>query len=282
MRNFYTKKVEAMQRKHQGQIAALRRGMPADSSIDVNSLSGLKQVHETEREELLSRISLLETEVLNSAEELGRVRALNMAAYTPAADSSIGQSDSASREKIIFDPAGENSSRLMADNKEIRAEIEDLKEDNANYRLQVKKLEREIQFQKNQLSQFRVVDENGSENGDGAISQAQSKPSVESSCNNPTLSTTSVTITDQLRQEFSDQGEKFMSASEEWNKVKSELQLSVKSLRKEKDVMDKEIIDLRKTLLSKEGEIQHWQGESLRLEMVTQQAKTPQMQQFLV
>ena len=276
LRSFYTKKVEAMQRKHQGQIAALRRGMPSDSSIAVNSLSGLKQVHETERQELLSRISLLETEVLNSAEELGRMRALNVAACTPAADSSIGQSDNnESTDKITIDTAEKKSSRLMAD-------IEDLKEENANYRLQVKKLEREIQLQKTQFSQFSVVDENGSENGDGAISHAQSKLSVQLPSNNPTLSTTSATITDQLRQELRDQGEKFTSASEEWSKVKSELQLSVKSLRKEKEDMEQDIIDLRKTLLSKDGEIQHWQGESLRLEMVTQQAKTPQMQQFLV
>lgn len=81
LRQFYTKKIENLQKKYQSQLHALKRGTPAvvDSRNDQESdeISQLLSQLTTENAHLSEKINVLEEELLQTAEELGRVKAIS-------------------------------------------------------------------------------------------------------------------------------------------------------------------------------------------------------------
>jgi hypothetical protein len=317
VRAFYAKKLESVQRKHQGQMAALRRGGAGGAAFSLPeegvvfpgpgaAASGSSSMFQAEKRELLSRISLLEGEVLRSAEELGRMRAISVAVTAaertgeinsdaggkagPGVESSLASTGVGERDK------GAGSSEVEAQVQAMQEEVEDLREENAKYRQDVKRLERQVRSQDKQLSELMnerdlASDDEGhsdeDEDGDGFVSKKKGKGSqvqkkthfLKSSSSSSSSRSRDV---EQLQKELSDQGDKLLAMSQEWSSTKHDLQASIKNLKKEREELEKQITELQRSLLGKEGEVQHWQGEALRLEMVTQQAKTPQMQQFLV
>lgn len=266
VRSFYAKKVETLQRKHQGQVSALRRGLlqggegygqgqpghqvhaaaPASATAASTSTSTLA----AEKQELQGRVALLEAELLRSAEEIGRIRALNATAAAPNIPprAPLDTTDTATRDK------------------KTQAEIAELLEENTQYGLDVKRLERQVRSQEKQISQL-LTDRDSDDDAHASPRRISSVQRAQQSAKELNLD---------------DQGKKFEQASEQWHATKSELELSVKTLHQEKGELEKRITELQRELLSKAGEVQHWQGEALRLEMMTHQAKTPQMQQFLV
>mmetsp|Transcript_21534 Transcript_21534/g.31284 ORF Transcript_21534/g.31284 Transcript_21534/m.31284 type:complete len:1684 (+) Transcript_21534:93-5144(+) len=71
LRAFYTKKIEGLQKKYQAQVQAIKRG-------------GAPEIHTGEkdknndRQELLNRIRFLEDELLQTSEELGKLKAISL------------------------------------------------------------------------------------------------------------------------------------------------------------------------------------------------------------
>ena len=170
--------MESLQRKHQGQLSASRRGLPTgeegkgqgqgqgrgQGGASVNTAQeGAHQVHQAEKRELLSRIALLEEEVIRTAEELGRMRALNVATATATITADNSNSNSTSSSNSRQDDACASPPHAK-DTERDDEEVQELREENAKYRLDIKRLQREMRAQEKQLSQ--LIAENDSSDGD--------------------------------------------------------------------------------------------------------------------
>ena len=81
MRSFYARKVESLQNKYLAQVAAIRRGNGAEEGEERDAQRPLAA---TERASFLSRIALLENELLRTAEEVGKAKAVSVAAAPSA------------------------------------------------------------------------------------------------------------------------------------------------------------------------------------------------------
>ena len=296
VRNFYTKKLEALQRKHQGQVSALRRGGGGGGGGSLGGGEGGEETnphHEREKQELRGRISLLEAEVMRSAEELGRMRASALSAANTAASFNTvpapatataptthfhSQSPSRNRDQNQQQQQVKELEKKREDEEE--EEIRELREDNAQYRSQVKRLEREIRNQDKKLAQLMTEVNRDSDSDDDNHVRKNNSPVRKSL---PVTSSLPVdTTTEHLQKELSDQADTMMAMSADWSTMKGELQRTIQTLKQNKTDLQTQIAELQQSVFDKGGEVQHWQGQALKLEMITQQAKTPQMQQFLV
>jgi hypothetical protein len=92
LRQFYSKKIEGLQKKYQSQLHALKRGSApsagipslSDVSLGIQNPQLVSQLSE-ENQLLNEKITVLEDELLQTAEELGRLKALS--AVSPPSDS---------------------------------------------------------------------------------------------------------------------------------------------------------------------------------------------------
>ena len=76
LRQFYTKKIENLQKKYQSQLHAFKRG--GTSAVqESDEISRLLSQLTTENTHLSEKINVLEEELLQTAEELGRVKAIH-------------------------------------------------------------------------------------------------------------------------------------------------------------------------------------------------------------
>lgn len=311
VRSFYTKKLEAQQRKHQGQITALRRGVggPAGEGNEGKRHMDGERERDRERQELQGRIMLLEGEVLRTAEELGRMRASALSSAASTTSTTHVSADTAGTSPIhrsSFDEkekgrkGEQDQDQEQGREKETERETErlkeredeeemrELREENAQYRLDVKRLQREVRAHEKHISQLTAQRNCDVDTDSDTIESRKSKSQVNktplSSSPAPVLSSTQssdVTI-EHLQKELSDQADAITTMSADWNATKADLQRSIKVLKQDKAELQAKVAELQQSLLDKGGEVQHWQGQALKLELITQQAKTPQMQQYLV
>lgn len=85
LRQFYTKKVEGLQKKYQAQLHAIKRGAGLPTNIKAydapetmeDANSGLVVQLTEENQQLNEKITILEEELLQTAEELGRLKAIS-------------------------------------------------------------------------------------------------------------------------------------------------------------------------------------------------------------
>ena len=218
---------------------------------------------QAEKKELMNRITLLENEVLTTAEELGRVRALNEAGAGLNKDLQTTVHDN--KENKVLD-------EVISD---LRGELKQVKEENSKYRLDIKRMERELQCQEGELLELKNCSKNSRNIKETNIAAEEKRFDKQASGESEMSAS-------ELEKLVANQSNKIMAMSEDWKHEKDELKETIKNVRREKEEIEGQLKELQKTLFGKDGEIQHWQGHALKLEMINQQAKTPQMQQFLV